>query len=397
MTSKLTLRTLSPVHIGDGDEWRLGFDFVLRTFIRNDKEIEQTWVLDVDAVLEAKEAQLKPDSRGHYPLPGALLNEADMQNPRLFRYVLRGQPPSEKADARMKPFIKDPSDRPYIPGSSLKGAFRTALAWTGWQDVKISHLEMKDFQYFNQRKNAWLPKKSPADKFERLLFEPANTNKNLDYCNPNLDLLRALHVSDLRLQESDGKGPGTGLVALKAQVLTQGAVQSPIGLEALVGEVEFHGSLKIDDDLFKPMAAKLGFSDRKRWLDELLPRAQKHSRARLERLAAWFENVEPPAPSAERIARFYRELLSIQLNSKQAFLQIGWGAGWDGKTFWTHLQQDEFLFERLVSEFHLDKAGKRSRRQPGDPFPTSRRVVMSGKKDEAKPIAPFGWVLVEMA
>jgi len=50
-----------------------------------------------------------------------------------------------------------------------------------------------------------------------------------------------------------------------------------------------------------------------------------------------------------------------------------------------------------VSEFHLDKAGKRSKRQPGDPFPSSRRVAMSGKKDEAKPIAPFGWVLVEIS
>jgi len=392
-TYKLTLRTLSPVHIGTGDEWRLGFDFILRTNKQNGKEIELTYIFDTDAVLEAKETQLRPDSRGHYPLPGSLLTEKDLQNPALFRYVLRGQPPSEKADARMKPFIKDPHDRPYIPGSSLKGAFRTALAWTGWQDVKFSRLEIRDFEYLDQRKNIWRSKKSPADKFERMLFEPANTHKNPDHCNPNLDLLRALQVSDLHGPQKAGEG----LMALKAQVLTQGAAQSPIGVEALTGEVTFHGSLKIDEDLFKPMAARLGFGDRKRWLDELLPRAQKHSRARLQRLVEWFENVQPPAPSAERIAKFYRDLLDIQLGPRQAFLQIGWGAGWDGKTFWTHLQQDELLFERLVSEFHLDKAGKRSKRQPGDPFPSSRRVAMSGKKDEAKPIAPFGWVLVEIS
>lgn len=364
-TYTLTLRTLSPLHIGTGDEWRLGFDFVLYN--------GQTWILNEDAVLEAKESQLKPDAYGHYPLPGRLLTEADMKNPALFRYVLRGQPPSVKADARMKPFIKDPYDRPYIPGSSLKGAFRTALAWTGWNEVRISRLRREDIG----RSRSWA-----GNPLEKKIFGD----------DPNHDLLRALQVSDLFGPEKAGEG----LIALKAQVLTQSAVQSPIGLEALVSDIEFRGSLTIDEALFKPMAAKLGFSDRKRWLDELLPRAQKHSRARLQRLAEWFENVQPPAPSAERIAKFYRDLLAIQLSPRQAFLQVGWGAGWDGKTFWTHLQQDEHLFERLVSEFHLDKAGKHSKRHPGDPFPTSRRVVMSGKKDEAKPIAPFGWVLVEI-
>jgi len=366
MTTKtITVRTLSPVHIGAGDEWRLGFDFVLYN--------NQTWVFDEDAVLQAKEERLKPDPRGHYPLPGALLSEADMQNPRLFRYVLRGQPPSEKADARMKPFIKDPQDRPYIPGSSLKGAFRTALAWMGWNEARLPRVKRDDIG----RSRSWA-----GNPLEKKIFGK----------DPNYDLLRALQVSDLHGPQQ----PGEGLIALKAQVLTQSAAQSPVGLESLVSEVEFRGSLKIDDDLFKPMAAKLGFGDRKRWLEELLPRAQKHSLARIERLAEWFENVTPPAPSAERIAGFYRQLLGLNLASNQTLMQIGWGAGWDGKTFWTHLQQDEFLFERLVSEFHLDKAGKHSRRQPGDPFPTSRRVAVSGKKDEAKPVAPFGWVLVEV-
>ncbi len=365
-TYTLTLHTLSPVHIGAGDEWRLGFDFILYN--------GQTWIFDEDAVLQAKEDRLKPDPRGHYPLPGSLLTEADMQNRDLFRYTLRGQPPSEKADARMKPFIKDPYDRPYIPGSSLKGAFRTALAWTGWSEVGMPRPKRDDIG----RSRSWAGKRLEGKLFGK---------------DPNHDLLRALHVSDLHGPQKAGEG----LIAVKAQVLTQGAAQSPIGLEALTNDVEFHGSLTIDDALFAPLAAKLGFGDRKHWLDELLPRTQKHSRARLRRLTEWFEGVAPPAPTAERIAGFYRQLLGVKLAPNQAFMQIAWGAGWDGKTFWTHLQQDERLFEQLVSEFRLDKAGKQSRRRPGDPFPTSRRVVVSGKKDAVKPVAPLGWVLVEIA
>ncbi|GAB4483197.1 MAG: hypothetical protein Kow0088_26320 [Anaerolineales bacterium] len=364
-TYQLALRTLSPVHIGSGEEWRLGFNFILAN--------GQTWILDEDAILQAKAEQLRPDSRGHYPLLGKLLTEADLKNPTFFRYILPGQPPSQREDARLKAFIKDPFDRPYIPGSSLKGAFRTALAWSGWKELRLPRLSRNDIG----RDRSWAGK-----PLEKKLFGN----------DPNHDLLRALQVSDLQGPQKAGQG----LVALRAQVLTQRAVQAPIGLEALGGDVQFQGSLTIDEFLFTGIAAKLGFSDRKHWLDELLQRAQKHSQARLKRLVEWFEAIRPPAPSAERVSGFYRQLLNASLAPNQALLQIGWGAGWDGKTFWTHLRVDPQLFETIVRDFRLDKAGRQSKRRPGDPFPTSRRVATSGKKDGLKPIAPFGWVLVEI-
>ncbi len=152
-TWSLTLRTLSPIHIGAGQELRLEFDFVVSQ--------GQTWLLDSDAVLEAKADLLKTDASGHYPLPGKLLNARDYQNPKLFRYVLRGQPRSLKADARMQAFIKDVYDRPYIPGSSLKGAIRTALAWKGWQEL---HLRLSRGDIGNNR--SWAAKPLEA-KFRR--------------------------------------------------------------------------------------------------------------------------------------------------------------------------------------------------------------------------------------
>ena len=120
---QVKLQTLSPVHIGDGGELRQGFDFMVRG--------NATYRLNEDAILQAKEAQVRPDRYGHYPTPGALLQEADYERDAYFRYILRGAARSAKLDARLKSFIKDVYDRPYIPGSSLKGALRTALAWTG--------------------------------------------------------------------------------------------------------------------------------------------------------------------------------------------------------------------------------------------------------------------------
>lgn len=362
-TVNVSVKILSPVHIGAGRELRLGFDFVLYN--------GQTWIFNEDAILEAKAERLIPDKQGHYPLPGALLQEADFKNLALFRYILRGQPRSVKADARMQAFIKDPFDRPYIPGSSLKGALRTALAWTGWKEINMPRLTRRDIG--NSR--SWAAKPLEGKIFGK---------------DPNHDLLRALQVSDLRGPQN----PGEGLAVINAQVLSRKALQSPIELEALIGQVEFHGSITIDDTLFAPWAAKLGFSDRQHWLKELFPRANEHSRARIQQLLKWFETLPPDVPNAKSIADFYYQLLNVQLSPHQAIVQIGWGAGWDGKTYWTHLKQDAQLFEQLVRDFHLDKAGKFSRRKAGDPFPTSRRVAVRGKGNDARPIAPFGWVLI---
>jgi CRISPR/Cas system CSM-associated protein Csm5 (group 7 of RAMP superfamily) len=127
-----------------------------------------------------------------------------------------------------------------------------------------------------------------------------------------------------------------------------------------------------------------------------LPRANQHSQARIQQLQEWYAGIE----GGERIASFYHKLSGITLSSNQALLQVGWGAGWDGKTFWTHLQKDARLFEQLVKDFRMDRAGK-GHRQSGDRFPKSRRAAMNVKADAqgrqvTHPAAPFGWLLLEM-
>ena len=137
----VNLTTLTPLHIGDGDELRQDFDFVVHD--------GRTYRLDEDAVLLAKEKQLAPDRQGRYPLPGRLLQEADYRDAGLFRYVLPGFPRSRKSDARMKSFIKDVRDRPYIPGSSLKAHNSLLFERTNHEPSKrdIRHLgAARDFR-----------------------------------------------------------------------------------------------------------------------------------------------------------------------------------------------------------------------------------------------------------
>lgn len=89
----------------------------------------------------------------------------------LFRYILEGR----AQRAAIAEHVKDVHDRPYIPGSSLKGAIRTALAWCAFIDggLKLEPRAMRN--------------RSRADEaIEREIFGRS----------PNYDLLRSLQVSD---------------------------------------------------------------------------------------------------------------------------------------------------------------------------------------------------------
>jgi len=359
---QLTLKTLSPLHIGDGDELKQDFDFVARS--------GRTYRINEDALLMAKEESVRPDRGGRYPNPGELIRDDDLDNGALFRYSLKGVPRSAKPDARVKSFIKDIHDRPYIPGSSLKGALRTALAWNGWKESNVSVNDITG------RSRAWV-----GQSLERKMFG----------ANPNMDLMRALHVSDLVGPQS----AGGKLMLVNAQVLTKKSSGSPIELEAVAGDVTFTGTISVDDALFSPMAEPiLHFANRKRWLDELMQRTQAHSAARIKKLAHWFESASENYSS---VARFYRQLDQAGIAENQALAQIGWGAGWDGKTFGSHLRQDALRFERIVSDFRLHKASKDSPpRKAGDDFPRSKRAAMVLKDKVASAVAPFGWVLLEL-
>jgi CRISPR-associated protein Csm5 len=362
----VTIQTLSPLHIGDGNTLRQNFDFVTGE--------SETWRLNEDEILRANETLLRPNREGHYPTPGELVlrNAVNFKNAAFFRYRLPGVARSGKTYAELRSFIKDVYDRPYIPGSSLKGALRTALAWTGWSEVGLRLKSRSDVG----NKKSWA-----AQPLERKIFGS----------DPNHDLLRALHVSDLFGVDK----PGGRLMVVNAQVLTPKKAQSPIELEALPGDITFKGSITVDEALFAPFAEReLHFGSRRHWLAELTARAQKHSQWRIAQLADWFEHADE---GYHEVARFYRQLKDARVPSNQALVQLGWGSGWDGKTFGSHLQEDERLFEQLVSDFRMHKASKDSPpRKPGDAFPRSKRAVMRVKQGIASAAAPFGWVLLEM-
>ena len=358
---KMSLSTISPLFIGEGKELRQGFDFVMSN--------GRTYRFNEEKVLEARQSKLVPDRSGQYPLPGRLLDKQDLQDTALIRYVLPGEIHSNRADARLQSCIKDVYDRPYIPGSSIKGALRTALGWYGWKEKNLK----VDFRKLGRR-----------DKFAASAYE-----KDLFGDDPRKDLLKALRVGDCYGPEKAGQG----LQIVNAQVLTKRSAGSPIELEAIKPDQCFTGSLSIDDSLFSAAANELlGLNDRKHWLDDLTRILNDHSRARIRMLAEQFQEFS----RCDTVTKFYQLLLGQgELSQGNALIQLGWGTGWDGKTFWSRLQDDEDDFEEIINRYRMHRATRNSpRRKPGDDFPRSRRLVMSRKTGE--PVRPFGWVLFQL-
>jgi len=355
----VTISLLTPVHVGSGAELGRDFDFVTHN--------GRTWVMNSDAFLEHLQ---KPDGSFDERILGRpaseLLEAGDFRpDSPFFRYVLDGQPRSEQYGAVVREQYKDAYDRPYLPGSSIKGALRTVLAWHGFREQGMK-LNVNDLR----GSRSWA-----GQGYEREIFGR----------DPNHDLLRALLVADTQPVGQDR------LQLVNAQVVTGGEkLGSPIELEAVRSDTVFQTTFTIDEFLHSPDAEnELHFGKRWEWLTGLPALARARAAQQIEQERDWFRSRK-----YDNVGRFYHQLLTIlkrnQLPENQFLVQIGWGGGWSSKTIGAPLQADGAAWERLLNDKRLSPS--RFRRKEGDPFPKSRRAVIVAEQ----PVAPLGWCLVEM-
>ncbi len=373
-TYRLTITTLSPLHIGTGNILRQGYDFVVHG--------NKTWVINADTLAEMLFDQDPNDfERMVQGVPAEDLirdNEYVPDSP-LFRYVMNGHPRSQRQGAQVQELLKDIWDHPYIPGSSLKGALRTALAYVGWQ----------------QRKLVFRPDvlgdrvKFAAQPLELKVLNATNPPRGKE---PNYDLLRALQVGDSTPDEEQR------IQLLNVQVTVGEKAGSPIEIEAIKSNVTFTATLTLDGFLRRlDVAEELGWSkDQLKWLSAIPRVVNMLTVHRIDGERARWATTDAP------IRDFYEKLHRIlkQLDIRSEFLlQLGWGGGWDSKTFGNILTQDSEIFAQVVKKY-----GKTLVRQgeyrPGNRFPKSRRVAMkvTDEEDRSKDIIerPLGWVKVKM-
>jgi CRISPR-associated protein Csm5 len=360
MNYQVEVTVLSPLHVGSGDVLLKGYDFVPAG--------KRTWVLNQEAILAAEyDAQAgQVDWRRLGRPPGELVDPGELyEGSPLVRYSLGGMTTIEQVRAQ----IKDVFGHCYLPGSTLKGALRSAL---------MSHAV---------RSGAFRPDLSSLG--ERREWAGQNWERQVFGRDPNYDLLRALIVAD---SEPLPTAPSP-LILLNAQVFAAGPPGAPIVVEAIRPDTVFETTLRLDEYLFSRAADKLGFGQRQEWLERLPQIVAEYSQARLQTERQFTASQS----RLESTARFYADLASLKLLSNTFLLQIAWGAGWTGKSVGLWLdKRDRDAIRRRYNLGRPPRASRDWRPNLSKPFPKSRRLRARRVHGETVGGVPLGWVLVMM-
>ena len=370
-TYRLKITVLTPLHIGNGREMLNGYDYAIYD--------KRTWRLNENALLDAQNAEdpqvLKMLTQVQ---PAQLLKKPHdfVESNPYFRYVLKGTPKSQAEGAALREQVKDVFDRPYLPGATVKGALRTALAWHLWEKKALSP---------EISKLGGNPKFA-ASTYERELFGR----------NPNNDLLRALHVTDSAPLDT------SALMLVNVRVLTRGGKPgSPVEAEAIRRDVVIESQLKLDTALFSQWAqARDLHLPNGEALMAFIEIANRHSREAIERELAWAGGLT----DGGHVVSHYETMRRFTPAANQFILHLGWGGGWEQKTLGARLKQDPNFIRTLLKPRKAGgyDVGRGHAPRNVQDFPVSRRIAMAyrrnpqGEVTGEVPALPLGWVLVEV-
>ncbi len=358
MRFRYELTALSPVHIGDGNRltpwdfavtdrfYRVNLDSLFsdpglnqERFRREVRSRDFRWD-SFAPELAAKHAL--------YALPVA-------------SYAVRSALLSRRRRQEVYEFVKS-GGKPFVPGSSLKGALRTAVllaAVSGSRELRERFLsELRG---------------SLGAKRERLSKQ---AEKAVFGSDPHTDLFRALRVSDSTPVGSPG------LAVYESRVYSGGRYK-PFTLlsECMQPGTTVSGHITIDDWLLRPdVREELAFGASAGFL-RALKEVLKRTGAYLVKIEAeFYQKTE-----LSRLQSFFKDLRT-RVDRGECILAIGWGAGWRAKTVGQAVfEYDPDLFARIRTKYRL---GRRNA-----PFPKSRKLVVD---DRGLGVMPLGWIRLNL-
>jgi len=275
--------------------------------------------------------------------------------------------------------LKNTAFRPYLPGTELKGALRTALLYALVSDQENYAYfwdRLDEFRRFftsgaSPRQRIWQLTKI-ADSLEAQLLrgKPRGETKN----DAKFDFFRFLNVSD-----SNFLSPNNLRVELTQMQGTNRYTKTWV--ETLAAGCEVSVQLVIGDPTF--ILQELGLERLRKWLSlpKLLEACYRRAQEALAEEAAYFAN-EPKL----------RALIASleEQNSPQApLLRLGQGQGFLSITVDLPVKQrDPRLFDEAIREGVSFQRGFRTQR--GN-FPKTRRVITNR---EGTPLSLLGWIKI---
>ncbi|MEM4204193.1 MAG: type III-A CRISPR-associated RAMP protein Csm5, partial [Candidatus Methanomethylicaceae archaeon] len=188
-TYTMLIRTITPVHIGSGDRLSAAVDFVRQNgnLVVIDHERLLQWVAhqpDAERLADQLTQAFADPARGINEFLNSESVKLRLDIKAVQAYVLpySGRPRESFA------FIKNSANQPYLPGSSLKGALRSAIL----RGAMLVITELQDFAS-RQVQEGSKEQRTRSQHIEARLFAPgAQESRKI----PNYDINRLLVVRD---------------------------------------------------------------------------------------------------------------------------------------------------------------------------------------------------------
>jgi CRISPR-associated protein Csm5 len=357
---KIALIARTPLQVGSGISLRKGVDFV----VEGADGAAQVLVVDVDRALDLiSDEQLAAVRQGR--IVAALDSQALRQCTRGLMRVPGGRPVGEE----IREQIRLVDGTPYVPGSSLKGALRTAVLVSLVGAYQRSPAALGD-----------------STAVEDLLCVSGQDPGQSGAGRPNRDLMRMIRVSDLVPTDP----PRLELVEAAVTPIRDRsagrASEIPIWCEAFAPGAVLEGTITVE---------KGGRLSEARNEDQIeaLHDLRKTIRSFSLGLARYEEQAYRSAGGS--LPELFRELLdnegrvkvtAVGADGLWPALPLGWGTGWHAKTVASVLHdRDPATWAAAAGR------AKRPRRSvaPQELFPTTRRMARTTHGTE-----PMGWVAV---
>ncbi len=375
-TIKLMLEVLTPLHVGSGEELRQDLDYIDRNGVPLVVDRQRT----LDALVSGDQALDKVITDDWNLAELVRLAGQD------FGYPLPWLSGRSEMPETLREQIKDAKFRPYVPGSSIKGAIRTALL-AEWLQCKPDY----SFQALLPCPQHGRCDPSRTEPSRRAQFAAQDLLKDVFGANPNRDILRAMQVSDVRFQTANLRLTDIRwLNIIRVQGQEKAAWrdmrsrkseknwQDTSGLYAETLTPASTASLALGWDRF--LLSDLGKWNAPTHGAKLLPAdfpalrkvLNSHASRILNNEIAFFNQyqVVPPKQQLQQL------LNRISNDGEGAYLRLAWGSGWRGMT------GDWLDAPSLSAMRELYRLGRQNM-----PFPKTRRLAVQGT-----PCLPLGWV-----
>ncbi|OYD13897.1 type III-A CRISPR-associated RAMP protein Csm5 [candidate division WOR-3 bacterium JGI_Cruoil_03_44_89] len=365
---------LSPLHIGTGKEIT-----PLDYFIKDNRLI----VYNFQKLL-----------RENTDFAENFLDRAEKQNPRLLflnKDILSGEQKNDKSyylyteeipkylkgnletemnkgnKANIWEFIKDSKYKSYIPGSSIKGAIRTAIAYYIFKNDEDLKTKLT--------KRLW---NEPTNIINALIFQP----KNLD---AKEDILRVLSVSDANMNEDNVLS-----IECAKRLSSKRILGFPNYYECVKPRSIFSFSLSFFYELIKtkPEWQKILMKYK---IDEqsIIKYCRKFSKDFIDQEITYFErHIE--RRFVPKVKTFYQNLKKEPLNADECLVRVGQGGGFYAKTLAMLLENtEEFRYREFIEKFGRKIRGKVTQ---GRELKKTSRTILSSNWNY--PV--LGWVKIKV-